>query len=241
MSTINVEPIASNEDLDHVVDIEERAYGKASPLLRLMFPTVSSLSPETLQKSKGDRHRHVWKSDPTACYIKAVTSEVSQEGAISERIVGAAVYHIYGASLTDSEQNPWPKSSNEVPAGANEPLCLHYFQTLTEARLQSTNGEPHAYLANLVVEPSFQGRGIGTKLIEFMTADIMAELGHNNHELQNVAVVCWLDASPSGLSLYRRLGWEEVGEKQFHLEQWGGIKGQSHKNVHMVRWISISG
>lgn len=41
MWAINVEPIASNEDLDHVVVIEERAYGKSSLLLRLMFPTVS--------------------------------------------------------------------------------------------------------------------------------------------------------------------------------------------------------
>ncbi|KAJ5619458.1 hypothetical protein N7510_003442 [Penicillium lagena] len=240
MLPTEVRPVTDNGDLEKIVDIEERAYGASSPLLQLMFPKSSTLSPVTLRSSKVARHNHVWQSDSTVRYIKAITYETSLDGAISERIIGAAVYHVYNFFHTDYDRNPWPRCPNEVPEGAHEPLCLHYFQTLTKARLDFTKGEPHVFLANLVVEPSFQRRGIGTKLLDFMTSDIIARSRDESHEQQQGVIACWLDASPAGLKTYQRLGWKEVGAKCFDLEPWGGGKGQLHKNVHMLKWISIS-
>lgn len=232
-------PVTDNGDLEKIVDIEERAYGASSPLLQLMFPTSSAPSSLTLRSSKVARHNHVWQSDPTVHYIKAITYETSLDGAISERIIGAAVYHVYESSHTAYERNPWPRSPDEVPEGAHAPLCLHYFQTLTKARLDFTKGEPHAFLANLVVDPSFQRRGVGTKLLDFMISDIAARSTDESREQQS-DIACWLDASPAGLKTYQRLGWEEVGAESFDLEPWGGAKGQLHKNVHMLKSISAS-
>lgn len=113
-------------------------------------------------------HNHVWQSDSTVRYIKAIAYQASLDGAISERIIGTAIYHVYECSHTASERNPWPRSPNEVPEGAHASVCLHYFQTLTKARLDYTKGEPHAFLANLVVDPNFQRRGVGTKLLDFI-------------------------------------------------------------------------
>ncbi|KAJ5128388.1 hypothetical protein N7526_006554 [Penicillium atrosanguineum] len=185
-----------------------------------MFPASSTLSPVALRSSKVARHSHVWQSDPTVRYIKAVTYDTSPDGAMSESILGAAVYHVYESSHTAFERSPWPRYPNEVPEGAHAPLCLHYFQTLTKARLDFTKGRPHAYLANLVVDPSFQRRGVGTKLLEFMTSDIIAGSTDESHEQQQSDVACWLDASPAGLKMYQRLGWEEVGAESFYLEPW---------------------
>ncbi|KAL7907402.1 hypothetical protein GGI35DRAFT_456233 [Trichoderma velutinum] len=236
MLSTEVLPVTDKGDLEKIVDIEERAYGEASPLLLLMFPISPAPSSAILRNSIVARHTHVWQSDPTVHYIKAVTYEASPEGAASERIIGAAVYHVYKSSHTAYERNPWPRSSDEVPEGAHAPLCLHYFQTLTKARLDFTNGEPHAFLANLVVDPNFQRRGVGTKLLECMISDIAARYADEGLD----GVGCWLDASPSGLKAYQRLGWEEVGAKSFDLEPWGGAKGQLHKNVHMLKSISTS-
>ncbi|UKZ77066.1 hypothetical protein TrVFT333_004784 [Trichoderma virens FT-333] len=239
MLPTEVLPVTDSGDLEKIVDIEERAYGASSPLLQLMFPT-SSASSKILRSSKIARHNHVWESDPTVHYLKAIAYETSPDGAVSERIIGAAVYHIYESSHTAYERNPWPRSPNEVPEGANAPLCLHYFQILTKARLDFMKGEPHAFLANLVVEPSYQRRGVGTKLLNFMISDIIARSTDESHEKRQNDIRCWLDASPSGLKTYQRLGWEEVGAKCFDLEPWGGVKGQQHKNVHMLKLISAS-
>ncbi|KAL6696977.1 hypothetical protein J3F84DRAFT_371772 [Trichoderma pleuroticola] len=236
MFPIKVLPVTDKGDLEKIVDIEERAYGAASPLLLLMFPLSPAPSSAVLRSSKVARHEYVLQSDPTVHYIKAVTYETSPEGATSERIIGVAVYNVYESSHTASERNPWPRSSDEVPEGAQAPLCLHYFQTLTQARLDFTKGEPHAFLENLAVDPNFQRRGVGTKLLEFMISDIAAR--YADKSLDNVG--CWLDSSPSGLKTYQRLGWEEVGSKSFDLEPWGGAKGQVHKNVHMLKSIAIS-
>jgi hypothetical protein len=46
---------------------------------------------------------------------------------------------------------------------------------------------------------------------------------------------CWVDASPSGLQLYRKLGWEEVETCAFNLGAWGGEIGAVHRVVGMVR------
>ncbi|KAJ4861383.1 acetyltransferase (GNAT) family domain-containing protein [Trichoderma breve] len=236
MFPTEVLPVTNKGDLEKIVDIEERAFGAASPLLRLIYPISPSPSSAILRSSKLARHEHVWQSDPTAHYIKAVTYETSPDGATAERIIGAAVYNTYESSHTASKRNPWPHSSDEVPKGANAPLCLHYFGTLTKARLDFTNGEPHAFLENLAVDPNFQKRGVGTKLLEFMISDIAARYADKG--LDNVG--CWLDSSPSGLKMYQNLGWEEVGAKAFDLEPWGGAKGQVHKNVHMLKSISVS-
>ncbi|KAJ5646112.1 hypothetical protein N7490_002484 [Penicillium lividum] len=236
---VQVQHVVDNGDLESIVDIEAKAYGASSAMIQLMFPKSSAQSPETVKSSKVARHNRVWQSDSSVRYIKAITYETSPEGAISERIIGAAIYHIYESSHTNDERSPWPSRPEQVPEGANVPLCLHYFQTLTQARLDFTKGEPHAFLANLVVDPSFQRRGVGTKLLEFMIAEIARSTDVSLGQ-QQAAMPCWLDASPAGLKTYQRLGWEEVGATNFELEQWGGAKGKSHKNVHMLKWISVS-
>lgn len=247
MLHICIQPITSPDDFEAVVGVEERAYGADSPMMRLMFPTTTSnISQASRSHSKVSRHLQTWRRDLTVHYVKAFIREESIDSPASERIVGTAVYHVYTPSHTLSEQNPWPESPDEVPQGANQPLFLHYFQILTKARLACTNGRPHAYLANLVVEPSYQGRGIGKKLLEFVIAHLRAGSAEDGFEQPKIAsderdkLACWLDASPSGLKLYQRLGWEEVGTSRFNLEQWGGDEGQVHKNVHMLKWIEES-
>ena len=80
-------------------------------------------------------------------------------------------------------------------------------------------------------------------LLKFILADIARgfedRTGQKEHSSSTTGtgkpteLACWLDASPSGLKLYQQLGWKEVGESEFSLEQWGGQKGQIHKNVHI--------
>lgn len=45
----------------------------------------------------------------------------------------------------------------------------------------------------------------------------------------------WIDASPAGLGLYKKLGWEEVERLEVKLEEWGGKEGETDVTVSLVR------
>ena len=76
-------------------------------------------------------------------------------------------------------------------------------------------------------------------MLEFMVSELENRLrNHQSDYADQSTVACWLDASPSGLKLYQKLGWEEVGMSNFDLAQWGGKEFKVHKNIHLVKWIS---
>lgn len=85
-------------------------------------------------------------------------------------------------------------------------------------------GQAYIFMRLLVVLPSFQNRGIGTRLLRW-------GLEHADQ----FDVKAWIDASPAGLGLYQKLGWEEVGRLVVELEEWGGKEGERDVTVSMVR------
>ena len=76
----------------------------------------------------------------------------------------------------------------------------------------------------LVVLPAYQGKGIGTRLLRW-------GLEHADH----LGVKTWIDASPAGLGLYKKLGWREVSKLEIRLEEWGGKEGEVDLTVCLVR------
>ena len=83
--------------------------------------------------------------------------------------------------------------------GSRMDRLLAIFAVLGEARPD----EPHWYLANVAVSPARQGRGLGTK--------VMAPMLARSDRLGIPTYLEW--ANPRNHSFYRRLGYEEVGEK----------------------------
>jgi len=85
-------------------------------------------------------------------------------------------------------------------------------------------GKEYAYCITLVVDPEWQRRGIGERLLRGVLS-IVDEKGWE----------AFIDASPAGLGLYKKLGWEEVGRKVVDLGAYGGEKGTLATNVSLVR------
>ena len=111
----------------------------------------------------------LWRKDESIRYHKAV---IIDEAKHTERMVGVMVYHDYSQSTAVTLRDPWPKTADEIPTGANTDLCLHYFEMLTTRRLLFMAGKPHFFLADLAVDPGFQGEGMGKKMLEFMVAEL---------------------------------------------------------------------
>lgn len=77
-------------------------------------------------------------------------------------------------------------------------------------------------LALIVTTPEFQGRGVGSLLIRdgFAVAD--------EHNLP-----VWLEASPRGYRVYKKLGFQDVEEFEMDLTKYGGKT--IDRSVGMIR------
>lgn len=68
--------------------------------------------------------------------------------------------------------------------------------------------EDHASIANIAVDPKFQGHGIGGELIALAES----KARESNYTELRLTTHVLLDES---ISLYRHLGWEETGRNEF--------------------------
>ncbi len=85
-------------------------------------------------------------------------------------------------------------------------------------------GQAYLFMRLLVVLPSHQGRGIGRRMLEW-----------GLEQADQLGVRAWIDASPAGLGLYKKLGWEEVSRLEIDLAEWGGKEGDRDVTVSLIR------
>lgn len=84
--------------------------------------------------------------------------------------------------------------------------------------------QAYIFMRLLVVLPPYQGKGIGTRLLRW-----------GLEQADHLGVKVWIDASPAGLGLYKKLGWKEVSKLQIELKEWGGREGETDLTVSLVR------
>ncbi|KAF4313175.1 hypothetical protein GTA08_BOTSDO01229 [Botryosphaeria dothidea] len=107
----------------------------------------------------------------------------------------------------------------DVPPEVDGDLFNRYFGELSRQHKKCMGMRAHWYLELLATHPSHQRRGAASKLINHVLAD----------NPENARYDAYLEASPEGLSTYRRLGFEKRDE--FTVE----IKGQDYETLMMVR------
>jgi GNAT superfamily N-acetyltransferase len=201
-----IAPITSEADFKGVANVERAAFGTGA-LGILMFGTGDHTT------EAAANHTRSWAEDPTARYVKATLP--------SGRIIGFGRWNFY-TDPSAGPQNPFP-TGDSMPEG-NPELRKHFFGELNRKRIEVMAGKKHFLMMILAVDPEFQRKGIGKKLLEWGLEKADAE-----------GVQCWIDASPAGKGLYEKMGWREVDVVDVDLGKWGGEEGETTRTVNMVR------
>jgi len=102
--------------------------------------------------------------------------------------------------------------------GDADPLSIHvvalnHQSVVGCATLHSSqwNGEPAWQLRGMAVQPDFQGRGIGRRLLEALDA-LLTERGET--------LRLWCNAREPAVAFYSQMGWRVCSER-FHIETAG--------------------
>ncbi|TVY55155.1 hypothetical protein LCER1_G004432 [Lachnellula cervina] len=147
-------------------------------------------------------------------YVKAVSGE---------DVVGFAAWGVGGvdgdADVEEGgekggEGNSGSEEETAWGVGANVRFCEDTLVWADEEMVKSCAGKDYAKLYVLVVSPEYQRQGIGSLL-----------LAEGLGKVDELGLQCVLGASPEGVELYRRFGFEEVAARELKLWEYEGGEG----------------
>ncbi|MCJ1475950.1 hypothetical protein MMC13_004614 [Lambiella insularis] len=203
-----IEPATDDKDFVRLAEVEELAFAEDGLMQALFPPGENGASLE----ERGAAHIKSRLADPTNYYVKATS-------VASGQIIAWLKYHMYDDLAR--EHIPYNK---ELPTGANMPLLEASFGDLTKCREKAMEGKQYGFVLVLVTVPEWHRRGVGRKLLQ-RYLDLVDEKGWDS----------WIDASPVGMRLYQKFGWEEMGRTSVDLGDFGGEKGKVETTVGMLR------
>ncbi|KAI0130554.1 acyl-CoA N-acyltransferase [Xylariales sp. AK1849] len=89
-------------------------------------------------------------------------------------------------------------------------------------------GKKHVVLQALFTDPGYQGRGIGSKLVQWVVDRADAQ-----------GLPCWAHASPAGSSLYARAGFQVLGSNEYDLDEYapGGKEANGDWGMYTFRYM----
>ncbi|KAJ5684069.1 acetyltransferase [Penicillium maclennaniae] len=158
----------------------------------------------------------IWLADPTTKLVKAVASDGS--------VVGHKVSNPPNDSETSSVNHSLQQKS-EKPKPPAQLLGRLMRRDAMKWEMDSMKGGRYLTIQALATYPSFQGQGIGSRLIKWGTDIADAE-----------GLRCWAHASPAGHRLYTRAGFSELGRSDYDLEKFSdGNKSWGHYTFRYMK------
>ncbi|KAF7503835.1 hypothetical protein GJ744_003225 [Endocarpon pusillum] len=198
-------------DIPRIVQLEEEAFAD-SPLTPILFPDGKS---QDIQDAYVENLLQQWQDNSASRTIKVIDTD------LNDKIIAFARWYIFiGDDVRFIKMDP---DERHNILGSNEAAGNEFFGGLLKIRARIMGRNPHCFLSTLCTDPQHQRRGAGTMLIQW-GCDIAQKHG----------VPSFLEATPAGLSVYQRCGFEEVDRFVFNLEKYGG-EG-SRVNVQMIKY-----
>jgi GNAT superfamily N-acetyltransferase len=187
-------------EVEEMMEVFNNAFGP-DPLMEFCFnrPNVPKRPKEELI---ANHLAHI--ATPEFVYRKAVDAN-DPSGAI----LGVAAWYWVEDPHTAKQNIPWGDPPPEVhlecydaSLGALRRWRFNYFHE---------RNEPFVYMAILTVVPEMQRRGVGSALLR-----------EGLKEVDQRGLPAFIEASPAGLGLYKKFGWEEMLKTTINLKDFGG-------------------
>ncbi|KAE8451410.1 hypothetical protein EG329_004039 [Mollisiaceae sp. DMI_Dod_QoI] len=198
---VTILPVAAtSQEVEEMMTVFKNAFGP-DPLMEFCFnrPGVPQPPKQELIAKHLER-----MATPQLVYRKAVDAE-NPHGPI----LGVAAWYWVEDPHTAKQNIPWGDPSPGVhlecydaALGALRRWRFDYFKE---------RNQPFVYMAILTVVPEAQRRGVGGALLREGLADA-----------DRRGLPCFIEASPAGLGLYKKFGWEEMLKTTVNLKDYGG-------------------
>ncbi|KAL3421584.1 hypothetical protein PVAG01_08030 [Phlyctema vagabunda] len=202
MATFNFEITLCNfSDLSTCVEIFYEAFATD--------PNILNLYPRCDQKALKEKSLKGYeKSYATleARFYKAVCIETGQIAAFSKWV------HPHRPDPAAEDPEIAIRNDSQI-SGSNNELVIEFMTKMLRGRKKWITPETDYFMSILAVRPKYQRQGVGSKLL----ARGLELADRNNSKT-------FIQASPTGLSLYLRHGWEEVDEIVLDFSSYGGPK-----------------
>ncbi|KAJ5698695.1 hypothetical protein N7462_000700 [Penicillium macrosclerotiorum] len=124
-------------------------------------------------------------------------------------------------SSSGADQESHPETPMQWPVSSDNELCDRFFGRMDRDHGELMKDRPHYYLEMLAVHPSYQGRGLASKLLKW---------GLSRADEEGVEV--YLSSSPDGKPLYEKYG--------FQLQDGSFSPFPGYTQVNMIRPIQNS-
>lgn len=193
--------IATESDIPRLMEIQFSAFA-LEPVDRA---TNGSNTPLSRQRA-GERLLEQLCTESALHIIKCgITDPVTGK----ELIIGFCEWYIYKHERPEAE---WSKEHPLLDCmwiedGAEREKARAYMMPVFEARRRILKGSPCALLMYMCVDPDWQRRGAGNMLVSWGTI-----------KADELRIPCFLESSPFGYGLYRKLGFEDVEQLAVTIE-----------------------
>ncbi|KAK1705936.1 acyl-CoA N-acyltransferase [Colletotrichum acutatum] len=120
------------------------------------------------------------------------------------------------------------RSGKDMPREPARVLGGIMHKDMTSWESRQLEGTKYMVLQALATHPEYQGRGIGTRLLQ-----------HGLEKIDSQSLACWIHASPSSYRLYEKAGFQEVGKSEYDLAEWApvGTGGEVGWGTYTFRYM----
>lgn len=181
--------LAQKEDAHSMTDIYISAFGRDPIALRAFPLHTTSFHDFWFNSILEDMQ------NPSSHYICIYDSDVEDHP-----IVAYAKWNLVGRTV-DTTLPQWP-------AGFDAAFADEFFGTLARTHSRIMQDKPHWYLELVATLPSYQGKGAGRQLVDWGT-----------QKARNDQLEAFLEASPSGVELYKKAGFVEIERHVFNAKE----------------------
>ena len=213
LDSLTFEQTTDPKDCTRLVDLEVTCFDD-SPLSRFCFSKPSD--PVAARDSRANVYRDSLAREPQEFHLtRAVDNN-------SNVIIGMGLWRFFTDDPAQRIDEPY--NDNRWSDGTNREAANAMFGGMWKKRQELMKGRGYLYMKTLVVEPGWERRGVGKRILEW-----------GLREADERGLPCLISASPKGKGLYERLGWVEQTRVDIDEGDFGGRSGRIYTTSLMVR------